>query len=122
MQVGVGISLFNQAGKAKVKAAKVGEQLAEAKYQVVAAGLQAEIKKAVEEQRKFRSALAYFKSSALPQADVIVHNAFSNYKNGNINYLEWGMLMQNAINIRMQYLDAIRGLNNSIFQIQYLIE
>ncbi len=121
VQVGVGVPLFAKAGKAKIKAAQANEAVANAEAAAVKASVALKITSAIQTQQKYLQSVRYYRSSALKQADVIIQNATVNYRNGAINYLEWGMLMSNAINLQSQYLDAVRDLNNSVYELQYLI-
>ncbi len=121
VQLGVGVPLFSRAAKAKIKAAQANEAVANAEAAAIRAGVELQIERAIQSQQKYLQSVRYYRSSALQQANVIMRNATVNYRNGAINYLEWGMLMSNAINLQSQYLDAVRDLNNSVYELQYLI-
>jgi cobalt-zinc-cadmium resistance protein CzcA len=65
--------------------------------------------------------LRYFENTALKNASIIFETANKQFINGELNYLEWVMLTNQAISIQSNYLDAVKNLNESIIQINYLI-
>jgi cobalt-zinc-cadmium resistance protein CzcA len=42
------------------------------------------------------------------------------YSTGEINYLIWANLIQNAIAIESEYVDAVHEMNRTIIQLNYL--
>ena len=62
----------------------------------------------------------YFEKTALKNASVIFETSNKQFVNGEINYLEWVMLTNQAISIQSEYVDAIKNLNETIIQINYL--
>lgn len=120
-QVGVAVPLFNKAQKNKIKASQIGEQIAAANLETAQQQLSVEMKRAMENYKKNHAAVLYFKSSALPQANIIVENAEKQYRAGEINYLDWVTLMRNALQIQNQYIDQLNDLQTSAIQLQYLL-
>jgi len=66
------------------------------------------------------NAVKYYEEIALKNANVLEDAANLQLKNGDINYLEWAMLINNSTTIQSSYLDAVKDLNNSIIQLNYL--
>jgi cobalt-zinc-cadmium resistance protein CzcA len=62
----------------------------------------------------------WYEDSALKSAETISSTADKQFINGDINYLEWVMLTNQAVTIRSQYIDAIKNLNDAINQLNYL--
>ena len=71
---------------------------------------------------KFRDAVSYYKTSALPHADIIIRTAGLNYRNGEINYIEWGTLISDAITLQSEYMDAVRELTLRKIELEYLLK
>lgn len=120
-QVGIAVPLFNKAQKNKIKASQLGEKIAVANYEVAQQQLSVQMRQALEDYKKNTIAVNYYKSSALPQAYIIVENAGKQYRSGEINYLDWVLLMRNALNIESQYIDQLNALQTSAIQLQYLL-
>lgn len=120
--LGMSIPFFNKAQKAKVEAANVQEQVNRANTDVAALRLKTQLQQALQHRDKFNTTLAYFKNSALPQSNVIIQTANLNYKNGQINYIEWATLVNQALGIQMQYVDTQRDHQLNEIQLDYLLQ
>ncbi|MBL0309608.1 MAG: CusA/CzcA family heavy metal efflux RND transporter [Bacteroidetes bacterium] len=120
VQFGLGIPLFFGSQKAKISAAKTLELISENNFQSGLQTLKAEYEMAY---KKFETQLAvvnYFEDTALQNANTISRTADQQFVNGDINYLEWTMLTNNAINIQSNYTDAVNELNQTIIQLSFL--
>jgi cobalt-zinc-cadmium resistance protein CzcA len=120
VQVGIGVPLFFGAQKAKINASKVNQKIAENNYTQELMLLQNQYKYALSQYQTNLATVNYFESTALKNAITIYETANKQFLNGEINYLEWVMLTNQAISIQSNYLDAIKNLNESIIQINYL--
>jgi len=118
--IGVGIPIFNGAAKARIKAAQAHETVvrtqAEAAEQSVKNQLQQWQQAFIREQKQVR----YYEETGLDQSEQIIRSADLSFSNGAINYLEWTMLMNNAVSIQLLYLDALHAYNQTIIELEYL--
>jgi cobalt-zinc-cadmium resistance protein CzcA len=69
---------------------------------------------------KNQQRVEYYETTALKNATVILQTAQQQFKNGDINYLEWVLLTNQAISIQSEYSDAVKNLNQSIIEINSL--
>ncbi|HMH31958.1 MAG TPA: CusA/CzcA family heavy metal efflux RND transporter [Puia sp.] len=122
VQIGVAVPVFTKAQKAKVKAADAKELMAEASTGLALADLKFRLEQNWDEYIKYRQAVQYYKNNVLPQSDIIIRVANLNYKNGEINYIEWGALLGNAIDLRGQYVDALKEFNIRKIELEYLLK
>jgi len=120
-QVGIGVPLFFGSQKAKIKVAKVSETIAENNFQQQLQSLKVEYQNALKHYETNLHAVTYFENSALPNAVLIDDASNKQFANGDINYLDWVILNNQAISIRTNYLDAVKSLNESIISITYLL-
>lgn len=120
--LGMSIPFFNKAQKAKVEAANVQEQVNRANTDIAALRLKTQLQQALQHRDKFNSSLTYFKNSALPQSNIIIQTANLNYKNGQISYIEWATLVNQALGIQMQYADIQRDHQLNEIQLDYLLQ
>ena len=121
VQAGIGIPLFRRGQKASIAAGKINVQLAENNY---AQGLQlllANYQQTIDQYNKNLRTVNYFETVALKNADIIIQTADIQFKNGEINYLDWVILTNNAVGIQSQYIDAVRNLNQSIIELNSFI-
>lgn len=63
----------------------------------------------------------YYKSKALPNADIITNTAIQNFKTGEIGYIEYLQALQTATDIKLTYLQSINLVNQSVVKINFLI-
>ncbi|CAN5455732.1 CusA/CzcA family heavy metal efflux RND transporter [soil metagenome] len=122
VQLGIGIPIFNKAQKARVKAAEQKEIITGASTELAMQQLNLNLQQQWNEYLKYLQVVQYYKSSALAQSEVIIKTANLNYKNGEINYIEWGTLISNSINLQSQYIDALKAFNNGRTELEYLLQ
>lgn len=121
VQAGVAVPLWRQPLKARVQAAQLQEQVAQAgydRYQAELAGRRDELlaRHAEQQQR-----LAYFESTALPQATVITRLSTIGYKAGETGYSEYLLNLERARRLRLDYLDALLQHNQTVIELEYLL-
>lgn len=120
LQLGVGVPIFLGAQKAKINGSKAMELLSENNYQVAVQQLSNDYKIQLQEFEKNKETIAYYENSALPNAEKMKNAANLQYSTGEINYLIWANLIQNAIAIESEYVDAVHEMNWTIIQLNYL--
>ncbi|MFT3945374.1 MAG: CusA/CzcA family heavy metal efflux RND transporter [Agriterribacter sp.] len=120
VNVTVDVPLFNKAVKARVKAGKVNEDVAKINTKVTEQSIRHAINRLLEEYNKQQHSLNYYEKAGLKQAEQIISSANLSFKNGEISYLEWTMLMSNAVNIELGYIDAIKQYNLTLIELNYL--
>ncbi|WAC14970.1 CusA/CzcA family heavy metal efflux RND transporter [Dyadobacter pollutisoli] len=121
-QVGVGIPLFAGSQKARISSSKVGRQIADQNYAAGVQALRSQYQSTFSEYQKFAATVSYYETTALTNAALITRSATEQLTNGGINYLEWAQLINQAVSIRSQYLDAILNLNSKAIELNYFLE
>jgi len=120
VQFGLGVPLFFGSQKAKINSSKTFELISENNYQIGLQTLNAEYQTAFKQYQTQLQTVKYFEETALKNANTITKTANQQFANGGINYLEWTMLINNAVSIQSNYTDAVKNLNQSIIQLNYL--
>lgn len=120
--IGMAFPLFNKAGKAKVVAAQKQEEVAKAATDLTANTLRNQMERWLQQRGKFNEAVQYYRTNGLRQSEVIMVNANLNYRNGQINYIEWGALLTQALGIQAQYLEALRSRKLAEVELDYLLQ
>lgn len=120
IQFGLGVPLFFGSEKAKINSSKIFELINENNYQIGLQTLNAEYTTAFKQYQTQMQTVKYFEDTALQNATAIIKTANQQFANGGINYLEWTMLINNAVSIQSNYTDAVKELNQSIIQLNYL--
>ena len=120
VHAGVGIPLFNGAQKARVAASGINETIAENNISLGMITLENNRKTALMDYRKYLNTLQWYENTGLKNAEVINSTAEKQFVNGDINYLEWVLLVNQAVSIQSQYLESLKKLNESIIELNYL--
>jgi len=120
-QVGLGIPIFVSAQKARINAAKLNESIAANEYETGFKTFEKSYKAALVQYQKYSEAVKYFENIALKNADLITSTATKQFMNGDINYLDWVLLIHQATNIRSDYIEARKSRNASVIEINSFI-
>ncbi len=117
---GIGVPLFFGSQKGKIYSSKKLELIAENNYQIGLQTMKAEYVNVLRNYQTHLQTVKYYESIALQNANTITKAAKQQFSNGDINYLEWTMLINNATAIQSSYIDAVKELNQVIIQLNYL--
>lgn len=117
LQVGVSVPLFFSSQKASISSLKANINLLQNNYSAGFQALLTDYKQAVLKYSINLQTVSYYETSANKNAETILTTANNQFKNGDINYLEWVLLTNNAITIQSEYIDALKNLNESIIKI-----
>ena len=96
------------------------ELISASNYQIGLQTMKTDYETAYKNYQTQRQTVKYFEDTALQNANIITKTADLQFINGDINYLEWTMLINNAASIQSNYADAVKDLNKSIIQLNYL--
>jgi cobalt-zinc-cadmium resistance protein CzcA len=120
VNVSLGLPLFNKVTKARVRAGQKREESAALQAEAARASLQFGLNQSAEELRKRQQQLSLFETSGKENASRIIRNAELAYRQGEIGYLEWTVLINQATQWELGYLDAIHGYNQALIEFEFL--
>jgi cobalt-zinc-cadmium resistance protein CzcA len=120
VQIGIGIPIFTSGQRARVAASKLNEQIASGNEQLVVEKLKIDYNKLLSNYNSNLDIVKYFEESGLKNADIITQTVGKQFINGEINYLDFVMLTNQAINIKSNYLEAVKALNEDIIAINFI--
>lgn len=118
--VGVGIPVFNSAQKSVIEAQKVNQQIAENNYQLGLVNLKNQYLQNLGQFQKLNDEISYYQKTGLQNSENILKTANNQYFNGEINYLEWTLLVTQAFEIQNKYIDRLKETNDKIIEINSL--
>ncbi len=119
--VGTSIPLFKTGQQGRTKAAQLGIKISEMELENLQLGLNTAYTEALQQFTKYNQSLNYYKSEGLKLSATLFNVANKSYKNGDISYTEYILNINNAFNIRTNYLQALNNYNQSIINLNYLI-
>ncbi len=120
VSISLGIPVFTRAARNKVKAGRLNEEAAQLNLQATDQQLKNQLLQLTEELGKQQLQVNYYGRQGLAQSELIISHAVQNYEKGQISYLEWTTLMNQAVAIRLAGLDASQKLNMIYTEIEYL--
>ncbi len=120
VEIGVGIPLFYGAQKAQIKAEQQRISIAENELIYKKTQLKTEYENALQNYTIQSATIENYKNKQLVMAEQMTLAAQKQFDNGEINYLDWVMLNNQATQIKSNYIDAIMQLNQTIITLQYL--
>lgn len=120
VQFAVGIPIFYGTQKAKINSAKFNREIAESNYATGLQNLQAESQSALRQYNKYAQSIAYYENTALKNAALVTTTANKQLAAGSINFLEWVQLINQAMTVENDYVEAVKHLNETIIQLNYL--
>jgi len=119
-QVGISVPLWFGPQAARVKAAGINREVVQSNYEQYQVTMQAQYRQAVQEYVKYQNTLAYYESSALPNATLLIKQADAAFRSGEIAYVEYLQALRNALSIRESYLLALSQYNQSVITLEFL--
>jgi cobalt-zinc-cadmium resistance protein CzcA len=121
VQAGISIPLFFKPFSSRIKAATIEKQVAESQFSLFQTNLQGQYNRAYQDLLKNSRSIEYYKSSALPNANLILKQSQIAFQNGEIGYVEYLQGLRTYSDIRFNYLQAINEYNQSVYTLQYLM-
>src|SRR5690606_25570087 len=105
--IGIGIPIFASGQKANIKAEQQKIAYFENEQEVRKTQLQAAYQSALGSYQTQKVIVENFQNKQLPQAEQIFKTAKEQFANGEINYLDWVLLNNQATQIQTNYYQAV---------------
>ncbi|MEJ5960867.1 CusA/CzcA family heavy metal efflux RND transporter [Pedobacter immunditicola] len=118
VNVGIGIPLFFGAQKSRIKAANVKIAQQQQQLSNIRQQLNAALKEAQNNYTQQKSLLKSYQEKMLPNATQIITTSTEKLNAGEIDYLNWAVLVNQAIQIRSEYFNVVAQINESAFEIE----
>jgi len=107
--------------KNKVTALKVNEEILANEYENQKKKLKTALQSTIFNYQKSLEKISYFEKTALPNAKKIEQIASKQFLNGEINYLDWVLLINQSIEIQNNYIESCLQYNQNIIELNYLL-
>ncbi|TGE10493.1 CusA/CzcA family heavy metal efflux RND transporter [Hymenobacter fodinae] len=119
-QAGLSVPLLGGAQKARIAAARLGEQAADNQLTYATTQLTGQQAALRQQLRRARASLTYYERDALPQARLILTTAEKSFRAGDIDYVTYVVNTEPAWQIQQAYLDQVRQYNEVVIGLQAL--
>jgi cobalt-zinc-cadmium resistance protein CzcA len=119
-QVGIIFPLWLVPEIKKSKAAQTQVAISQKQFENEQLNMLSLYNQGIQNYLKAKANLDYFKNSALPDADLILKHAEISYAKGEIGFMQQVLSLQQAVNIRENYLQAINEYNQSVIYLEFI--
>lgn len=119
-EVGVSVPLFFGGQRALTRAAKREVELVRVQQEEALLAIEKEYQTYLNEYAKAKKSLDYYTQQGTRQADEITRISQLSYEKGEINYVEYIQNLKSAVDIHLQYANAINNYNQAIIMLNYI--
>lgn len=120
--IGIVLPLFNSAQKSVIEAQKINQLIIAQQINLEKKKMKNQYSTLVHEYHKLQTEQTFYNQQGLKNADTIISTANRLFYEGEINYLEWAMLMNQSLEIKNKWIDNQKLLNEKSIEINALNE
>jgi len=119
--VGITIPITFGATKARIRSLESQKQAAEYTAKMQEQLLASELQNALKQYEQNVNEYTYYHDRALPNSEEMIKTVQLGYKTGDLSYVEYLYALNLATNVQLKYLQAIQQINQSVIDINLLI-
>ncbi|GGE30678.1 CusA/CzcA family heavy metal efflux RND transporter [Psychroflexus planctonicus] len=120
-QIGLNVPLLFFGDRAKIKAQKMQTEVVQLEEEQTKIDLQTQQNKLLNRITSQTESLNRFEETQLQVAKEILKTARSSFKNGEINFFQYAQSVDNAMQIKLEYLNLLAAYNQQVIQFNYLL-
>ncbi len=119
-RAGLSVPLWIFPYTSKAKAARINENIAASNAEYYSDYLETSYKTLMDEYEKYSKSVIFFEKQAIPEAELIIEQSSRSYRAGALDYLEYVLSLNRALEIKQNYLEALNHLNQTIVNIEFI--
>ena len=120
ISVGFNIPIFNSGQKAIIEGQKVNQLIAENNKHIGVRELKKQFVELNGNYEKLKSQVDYYQQKGLKNSEEIIKTANYQFYRGEINFLDWSILVNQALDIQNVYIDKVKELNDKTRELNSL--
>ncbi|MDR6158270.1 outer membrane protein TolC [Chryseobacterium sp. SLBN-27] len=121
VQIGVGIPLFTKGQRALAKAAKAKVAISENQYYRKEMELKTRLSQQMNNYTSQMKIVENYEQKQLPKSETLLKAAEKQMEAGEIDYLNWVILTNQAVKTKVDYIDSIEKLNETASELNFLL-
>ncbi|MDE3742089.1 CusA/CzcA family heavy metal efflux RND transporter [Maribacter polysaccharolyticus] len=121
-QAGLSIPLWFGANKAKINAAKTETMIMADESENYKIQLESKYKGLLSDVKRHQEAVDYYGNTGVKLAMELTTSASKSFQNGEIDFLQYVQLLENAKNLKINYLYNLNQYNATVLELNYLID
>ncbi|UJH68801.1 CusA/CzcA family heavy metal efflux RND transporter [Allomuricauda sp. SCSIO 65647] len=120
-QLGLKIPLLFSGNLARIKAAKIAEDIIREETNDYKSRLEGKRRQLMGQLKKQQEALSYYEDEGKGLADQILKTATLGYQSGEIDFFQYIQSLESAYGITLAHLESLNAYNQTVIAINYLI-
>ncbi len=112
--------MFFAGQKSRIKAANVKIAQKQQELESVRQQLTAALQEARNNYQQYKNLIKSYQEEMLPNARQIINTSTEKLNAGEIDYLNWAVLVNQAIQIRSEYFNVVAQINEAAFEIEHI--
>ncbi|WP_224483403.1 CusA/CzcA family heavy metal efflux RND transporter [Robertkochia aurantiaca] len=120
-QLGLKIPLLFSGNASKIKASRIERDITEEQAAEYRKNLKTYYQRLMNDKVRYEEALKYYNEQGAMLADQLIRTAELSFKNGEIDFFQYILSLENANKIRLTFLENLQGYNQTIININFLI-
>ena len=121
VQAGLGIPLFYGAQKSKIRASKIEQDIIQSEADDYLQQLLTRYNQLMSELSKYNEAIIYYNESGKNLSSELLNASSLAFLNGEIDFVQYILLLESAKNIEMTYLENLFNYNKTVLDLNYLM-
>lgn len=118
-QLNLGIPIFNGANKARREAYKINSTILSNQSELQKKRIENTWQSFENKRNNDLLVLKNYEENVLPGATSMISTANNQIFKGEINFMEWSWIMNQALESRLDYLEKVKSYNDAIIQVLY---
>ncbi len=114
VQAGLSIPLWPFPHTARAKAARIKAEAARTDAEYYSKTILEQYSSLRDELAKYSKTVEYYEKQAAPEAEMIIRQATLSYKAGALDYIDYVLTLDRALQIKYNYLDALNNYNQTL--------
>ena len=121
VEFGVTIPLFFGSYRSDIKTAKIEMENAQINSDSYFISINNQYQIQLQQLLREMQNLSYYEETGIPQADLMIDNAQKSYESGNIDFISYIQILERGIQVKKDYIIAIKNYNESAINMAYLL-
>jgi cobalt-zinc-cadmium resistance protein CzcA len=118
--IGLKIPLFFNGQSSRIQSARLTAEAFGEEQREYALRLETKLERLTDEYTQQEKALRYYEDEGLLLSEAILRTAESSYRNGEIDFFQYILSLENGYEITLEYLNQLERYNTIVLQINYL--
>lgn len=116
--VGVAIPILPGGNRAKIKAAKKQEEIANSQFELNRVEIENQFQALLLKYEKLNKSIKYYNESALVETDILIKNSQKAFKSGDVSYTQYLQNLTLANDIQLEYIEKLLEYNMLVVSIE----